>query len=334
MKLTSFPHLVKEWHPTKNGELTPDDFTHGSHKKVWWLCHKGHSYDAAPSKRTVKKRIYDTLQFKTFLFILFLLTNLVGSASALTFTNNENNSTSLTLNSRAVNAANSVIKSVVLIIIEEGFYNGQPSAGSGGTGFFISNDGYILTNAHVIAELPADARIKVQLYDGKTYRARVIGFDKDMHPDIGVIKIDIANSPRATLSNRRPKYGDWLLAIGHPAGYGNWLTTAGKYNNHFKMLNMKGVPTSSYEADIPIYSGSSGGPMLNLDGEVIAIINMSVSVENTSRNQVFRPSSSDVIWDWKSFRALKKDEENAVGVSIIDAMTAAKEIIRVQGNTQ
>ena len=44
MKLSSYPHLVKEWHPTKNGELTPDDFTHGTHKKVWWLCSKGHTY--------------------------------------------------------------------------------------------------------------------------------------------------------------------------------------------------------------------------------------------------------------------------------------------------
>ena len=60
MKLSSIPHLVKEWHPTKNGELTPNDITHGSDKKVWWLCSEGHSYDAAISKRTRKKRIYDT----------------------------------------------------------------------------------------------------------------------------------------------------------------------------------------------------------------------------------------------------------------------------------
>jgi len=44
MKVSSYPHLVNEWHPTKNGELTPDDFSHGTRKKVWWLCPKGHSY--------------------------------------------------------------------------------------------------------------------------------------------------------------------------------------------------------------------------------------------------------------------------------------------------
>ena len=60
MKLTEFPHLVKEWHPTKNGDLRPEDITHGSDKKAWWLCSKGHSYEAAISKRTRKERIYNT----------------------------------------------------------------------------------------------------------------------------------------------------------------------------------------------------------------------------------------------------------------------------------
>ena len=57
MKLTSYPHLVKEWHPTKNGELTPDDFTHGSDRKVWWVCLKGHSYSTSVSDRTRQKPI-------------------------------------------------------------------------------------------------------------------------------------------------------------------------------------------------------------------------------------------------------------------------------------
>ncbi len=55
MNLSSIPHLVKEWHPTKNGELTPNDITHGSTKKVWWLCSKGHSFDSMPNSRTASK---------------------------------------------------------------------------------------------------------------------------------------------------------------------------------------------------------------------------------------------------------------------------------------
>ena len=53
--LSSYPELVKEWHPKKNGDLTPKDITHGSTKKVWWLCNKGHSYETAPMERTRKR---------------------------------------------------------------------------------------------------------------------------------------------------------------------------------------------------------------------------------------------------------------------------------------
>ena len=53
--LSSYPHLVKEWHPIKNGELTPNQVTYGSGKKVWWLCPKGHSYDTTINKRTNRK---------------------------------------------------------------------------------------------------------------------------------------------------------------------------------------------------------------------------------------------------------------------------------------
>ena len=53
--LSSYPHLVKEWHPTKNGDLTPDNLTHGSKKKVWWLCSKGHEYIAMPNTKTSMK---------------------------------------------------------------------------------------------------------------------------------------------------------------------------------------------------------------------------------------------------------------------------------------
>ena len=54
--LSEYPELIKEWHPTKNGELKPKEFTHGSHKKVCWLCPKGHSYDSVIKSRTRKDR--------------------------------------------------------------------------------------------------------------------------------------------------------------------------------------------------------------------------------------------------------------------------------------
>ena len=53
MKLSSYPDLVKQWHPTKNGELTPNNITHGAHKKVWWLCSNGHSYNQIIKNKTI-----------------------------------------------------------------------------------------------------------------------------------------------------------------------------------------------------------------------------------------------------------------------------------------
>jgi len=57
MKLSSYPHLVKEWHPSKNGELTPDDYTQGSDRKVWWVCLKGHNYQS-----TIVDRVRTTVK--------------------------------------------------------------------------------------------------------------------------------------------------------------------------------------------------------------------------------------------------------------------------------
>ena len=54
--LSEYPELLREWHPTKNGELKPDEVTHGSHKKVWWLCPNGHSYDSVIKSRTRKEK--------------------------------------------------------------------------------------------------------------------------------------------------------------------------------------------------------------------------------------------------------------------------------------
>ena len=56
MNLSSFTHLVKEWHPTKNKKLTPSNITYGSNIKVWWLCPKGHSYDSVIHSRTGKRK--------------------------------------------------------------------------------------------------------------------------------------------------------------------------------------------------------------------------------------------------------------------------------------
>ncbi len=135
-----------------------------------------------------------------------------------------------------------------------------------GSGFIISEDGYILTNAHVVAD--AD-EVTVKLADGKAeYKAKVIGFDK--RTDVALIKVDAKNLPKVTIGNSGGvKVGEWVAAIGSPFGFANSVTAG--------IVSAKGrsLPDDSYvpfiQTDVAVNPGNSGGPLLNLKGEVIGI---------------------------------------------------------------
>ena len=135
-----------------------------------------------------------------------------------------------------------------------------------GTGFLISQDGYILTNNHVIND--ADV-IKVILDDNREFEASVIG--KDPNTDIAVIKINGENFPYLELGNSDEiKVGEWVIAIGTPMGLKATLTVGVISAKDRNNLNL-----SSYESyiqtDAAINPGNSGGPLINLSGKVIAM---------------------------------------------------------------
>jgi serine protease Do len=134
-----------------------------------------------------------------------------------------------------------------------------------GSGFIISADGYILTNAHVVES--AD-EITVTLTDKREFRAKVIGSDK--RTDVALIKIEASGLPRVTLGDpAKVKVGEWVLAIGSPFGFEN-SATAG-------IVSAKGrsLPQENFvpfiQTDVAINPGNSGGPLFNLKGEVIGI---------------------------------------------------------------
>ncbi|MBC7945682.1 MAG: DegQ family serine endoprotease [Burkholderiales bacterium] len=135
-----------------------------------------------------------------------------------------------------------------------------------GSGFIISEDGYILTNAHVVAD--AD-EVTVKMADGKAeYKAKVIGFDK--RTDVALLKVDATNLPKVTIGNSSGvKVGEWVAAIGSPFGFANSVTAG--------IVSAKGrsLPDDSYvpfiQTDVAVNPGNSGGPLLNLKGEVIGI---------------------------------------------------------------
>ena len=144
----------------------------------------------------------------------------------------------------------------------------MPRGGGTGSGFFISNDGYVVTNHHVVAG--ADVVI-VRLSDRREFDATVIGSDE--RSDLALLKVDGDNFPSLELGNSQDlRVGEWVLAIGSPFGL-DYSVTAG-------IVSAKGrsLPTDRGEnyvpflqTDVAINPGNSGGPLFNLDGEVVGV---------------------------------------------------------------
>ncbi|MBI4541933.1 MAG: Do family serine endopeptidase [Gemmatimonadetes bacterium] len=141
-----------------------------------------------------------------------------------------------------------------------------------GSGFIVSQDGYILTNNHVVAG--AD-HVWVKLLDNREFEARVVG--RDPNTDVAVIKIDATRLPAAAFGNSdQTRIGDWVLAIGNPLGF-TFTVTAGIVSAKGRTLEGLRDPDQRYtiqdfiQTDAAINPGNSGGPLVNLQGEVVGI---------------------------------------------------------------
>jgi serine protease Do len=144
-------------------------------------------------------------------------------------------------------------------------HNTPPQKGTG-SGFIVSPDGYILTNAHVVEN--AD-EVTVRLVDRREYRAKVIGIDE--RTDVAVIKIEGHNLPVVKIGDpNRLKPGQWVVAIGSPFDFDN-SATAGIVSATARPLNESNNYVSFIQTDVPINPGNSGGPLFNVKGEVIGI---------------------------------------------------------------
>ena len=144
---------------------------------------------------------------------------------------------------------------------------------SAGSGFIISQDGYIVTNYHVIKGATS---VKVTLYNGDTYDATVIGGDSDY--DVAVIKIDATGLSPVTLGNSADvNVGDTVLAIGNPLGELTFSMSQGIVSCCDRAINVDGTPFNMIQVDASINPGNSGGPLLNLYGEVVGIVSAKYS---------------------------------------------------------
>src|SRR5467141_3189572 len=147
---------------------------------------------------------------------------------------------------------------------------GGPRGGRGavtgqGSGFFISPDGYAVTNNHVVDG--AD-KVEVTTDEGKTYTAKVIG--TDARTDVALIKVEgSSNFPFAKLSDGKPRIGDWVLAVGNPIGLGGTVT-AGIVSASGRDIG-NGPYDDFIQIDAPVNKGNSGGPAFNTEGEVMGV---------------------------------------------------------------
>src|SRR6516225_2341415 len=148
---------------------------------------------------------------------------------------------------------------------DQGPQGRQAPVRGAGSGFIVNSDGYILTNTHVVAN--AD-EVTVRLTDRREFPAKVIGADE--RTDVAVIKINGTNLPIVKLGDpARLKPGQWVLAIGSPFGFEN-SATAGIIS-----ATARAVPGENYvpfiQTDVAVNPGNSGGPLFNMQGEVIGI---------------------------------------------------------------
>ncbi len=147
----------------------------------------------------------------------------------------------------------------------EGMPRGRHNTITGqGSGFLISADGYAVTNNHVVEKAES---VQVTTDDGKTYKAKVIGTDP--RTDLALIKVEDGPFPYVKLSEKTPRIGDWVLAVGNPFGLGGTVTAG--------IVSARGrdIGASAYDdfiqIDAPVNKGNSGGPTFDTEGNVIGV---------------------------------------------------------------
>ena len=145
-----------------------------------------------------------------------------------------------------------------------------------GSGFFISSDGYIVTNDHVVDHA---SEVTITTSDGKTMSAKVIGLDSKT--DLALLKAEGSDFPYATFASQAPRVGDWVLAVGNPFGLGGTVT-AGIVSARGRDIG-SGPYDDFLQIDAPVNHGNSGGPTFNAQGEVVGV--------NTA---IFSPSGGSV----------------------------------------
>ena len=188
---------------------------------------------------------------------------------------------------------------------------------SGGSGFLISSDGYIVTNNHVIVGGPAGGavdRVTVTLFDGKEYEAEIVG--RDPSSDVALLKIRTTGLPFVKMADsKKSRVGDWVIAIGNPLGLGNTVT-AGIISALQRNIGAGGAYDRFIQTDAAINPGNSGGPLFNLKGEVVGINNRLISPVGANIGVGFAIPADEAIPVIESLKKGVRPERGYLGISI------------------
>mgnify|MGYP001374137573 CR=1 FL=1 len=153
------------------------------------------------------------------------------------------------------------------------FFGQTVENASSGSGFILTEDGYIVTNHHVI---DGATSVKVTLYSGETYDATVVGSDEDY--DIAVLKINATGLQAVTVGDSDSlNVGDHVLAVGNPLGELTFSMSGGMVSSVNRPINVDGTPFNMIQTDTSINPGNSGGPLFNEYGEVVGIVSAKYS---------------------------------------------------------
>jgi serine protease Do len=177
-----------------------------------------------------------------------------------------------------------------------------------GSGFILSADGYVLTNAHVVEG--AD-EVTVTLTDKREFKAKLIG--SDQRTDVAVVKIDASGLPFVKVGDvNRLKVGEWVIAIGSPLGLENTVTAG--------IVSAKQRDTGDYlkliQTDVAINPGNSGGPLINMRGEVVGINSQLVSYSGGYEGISFAIPIDEAIRVSDQLRATGRVIRGRIGVQI------------------
>jgi Do/DeqQ family serine protease len=188
---------------------------------------------------------------------------------------------------------------------------GMPQKVNGnGSGVIISQDGYILTNNHVV---DSANKMTVTLNDGRQFQARLVG--RDAYSDIAVLKIDAPNLKSATLGNsEKLRPGEWVIAVGSPLGFDHTVTLGivSALSRRIPDLNSN---MSFIQTDAAINPGNSGGPLVNLKGEVIGI---NTAISGRGQNIGFATPIDNVREITNTLMAGKQVVRPWIGISMVE----------------